>query len=534
MDSVDLLVIGGGITGAGVARDAALRGISTLLVEQEDFSWATSSCNTRLVHGGLRYLEHLELGLVMESLRERNLVAKMLPHLVRPMPILLPNYKGNRHGPLAIKVGLKAYGLLGKGPLPESQWLSPKEVLQLAPSLKQDGLRGAGLYYDLQVPLPERLVLEIIMSAREAGAQVENHTKVVAIRWEEEAYTVKLQNYQATRSLRAKVIANCTGPWLDSVRHLAGLKGTMLYPTKGTHLVLPGDAQWGFYTEKEERMVFALPLGHHTLVGTTDTPFTQDPATAHPTPDELDYLLEAYKRLFPQAPLPERPLFAYAGVRPLVYQKGKSPSQMSRKDRIFTEGPQGRFLSVGGGKLTTYRAMAQRVVDRVAKILDIQAPCATDHTPLGGYWEAFDSAPLDQLAQDLANEYTQESPKVEHLLRLYGKRALKLLELCKENPSLALPIHPSYPDLAVQVLQAFQEEGAQDLEDLILRRLYLSIAPGRGIQALDSLVKLAVRMGLMDEEEAKSQVQDVKQTWSQRFLVTNNHTKQQSTTAKSL
>ncbi len=518
MDSVDLLVIGGGITGAGVARDAALRGINTLLVEARDFSWATSSCNTRLVHGGLRYLEHLELGLVMESLRERNLVARMLPHLVRPMPILLPNYRGDRHGPIAVRLGLKFYSLLGRGPLPGARWFTPKEVKKMVPHLKEEGLRGAGLYYDLQVPLPERLVLEILLSAREEGARIENYTRVEAIKWEEGAFTVKVSGPRGPGNLRAKVIANCSGPWLDRVRELAGLPGKVLYPTKGTHMVIPGKMERGFYTAKEERMVFVLPLGDYTLVGTTDTPYTLDPALVSPTAEELDYLKEAYLRLFPQTP-PGHPLFAYAGVRPLVHQEGKTPSQMSRRDRAFAEGPQGRLLSVGGGKLTTYRAMAKRVVDRAARILKNRVPCTTDHTPFSGYWEALDSSSLEEQAQKMAPEYGLEVSQVKHLLALYGRRAIKLMELCREEPELARPIYPSSPDMAVQVLQAFQQEMARDLEDLLLRRLYLSITPGRGIQALEALAEAALRLGLMDKEEAKDQIQAVKKTWREKFLV---------------
>ena len=519
MDFVDLLVIGGGITGAGVARDATLRGIKTLLVDQGDFSSGTSSANTRLVHGGLRYLEHLELGLVMESLRERNLILRMLPHLVRPLPILLPSYRGDRHRPLVIRTGLKVYQFIGRGLLPDSHWFSPDEALQLAPSLKREGLWGVGLYHDLQVPLPERLVLEIILSAREGGARVENHTRVVDIRWEEGAFTVKLQGSKGSQFQRAKVVANCTGPWLDRVRHLAGLNGTKLYPTKGTHLVIPGRMEWGFYKEKGDRMVFVLPLGRHTLVGTTDTPFAQDPSTVHPAPEELDYLLEAYRRLFPQGSLPQSPLFAYAGVRPLVYQKDKSPSQMSRKDRVFSEGPQGCFLSVGGGKLTTFRAMAGRVVDRVSRILNLKAPCTTDRTPFGGYWEALDPFSLGEQARSLAREYGLEPSQAEHLLSLYGRRALKLMELCREEPFLAQPIHPTSPDMAVQVIHAFQEEGAKDLEDLILRRLYLSITPGRGIQALEKTVELVTRLGIMEREEACEQARAIGRSWEERFLV---------------
>ena len=519
MDTVDLLVIGGGITGAGVARDAALRGIDTLLVEARDFSWATSSCNTRLVHGGLRYLEHLEVGLVLESLRERNLVARMLPHLVRPMPILLPNYRGDRHGPLAVRLGLKVYGLLGKGPLPGSRWFPPHEVLKLVPHLKREGLRGAGLYYDLQVPLPERLVMEILLSAREEGARIENHTRVEAIKWEEGAFTVKLSTPRSHQTLRAKVIANCTGPWLDRVRELAGFQGKVLYPTKGTHMVIPGRPERGFYTAKGERMVFVLPLGDNTLVGTTDTPFTHDPATVCPTGEDLKYLWEAYMSLFPGDSPPEKPLFAYAGVRPLVHQEGKSPSQMSRKDRIFQEGPQGRFLSVGGGKLTTYRAMAKRVVDRAAGILKNQAPCTTAHTPFGGYWEALNDTSIEEQAQRMAPEYGLEPHRVKHLLSLYGRRALKLMELCREEPELARPIHPSSPDMVVQILHAFQEEMVKDLEDLLLRRLSLSITPSRGIHALEALAKKVVQLELMEEGEALHQAQAIKETWRERFLV---------------
>ena len=522
MDSVDLLVIGGGITGAGVARDAALRGIDTVLVEALDFSWGASSCNTRLVHGGLRYLEHLEFGLVKESLKERNLIARMLPHLVRPIPILLPNYKGDRHIPLAIQVGLKIYSFMGERSLPDSRWLSSQEVLELAPHLQKDGLRGAGLYHDLQVLLPERLVLEIILSAREAGAKVKNYTRVTDIRWEEEAYTLKLLDSLGTQSLRAKVVANCAGPWLDRVRKLAGLQGTVLYPTKGAHLVIPGEIPQGFYAEKGERMVFVLPLGLNTLIGTTDTFFPQDPATACPAKEDLEYLLDAWRRLFPLKQLPGKPLFAYAGVRPLVYQKGKTPSQMSRKDRIFTEGPQGRFLSVGGGKLTTYRAMAQKVVNKVTEILKNPVSCTTDRTSFGGYWEALDSLSIKEQARNLALQYSATPLRVKHLLSLYGRRALALLELCKGEPAMAQPIHPSSPDMIVQVIHAFHEEGAVTLEDLILRRLYLSITPGRGIQSLDALVDTVVQQGIMERDEAEGQAREVEPVWKSRFLVTKD------------
>ncbi|MHB8765865.1 MAG: glycerol-3-phosphate dehydrogenase/oxidase, partial [Deferrisomatales bacterium] len=343
----DLAVIGGGITGAGVARDAALRGLSCLLLEKGDFAAGTTAKTTRLVHGGLRYLEHGELHLVGESLRERDTLLRNAPHLIHPMAILLPVYAGDPRPLWKIRAGLWVYDLLslGKG-TPHYGVLRPRTALRKAPFLSPQGLAGAGLFYDYQSPLPERLVFENVFSAREYGAYCLNYHEVTRLEDTPDGFSLHVTDRLdgSAHRYHARVVANAAGPWADllGARYRPGL-APKVRPTKGAHIAVDLDLDHAIFTSspRDGRMFFAVPLEGLTLVGTTDTPWHGDPDDAECEPADVEYLLDGLRRLLPGRPVgSDDVLWSYAGVRPLAAVRGKGgdPSSYTRRHRLHREG----------------------------------------------------------------------------------------------------------------------------------------------------------------------------------------------------
>ncbi len=495
----DLVVVGGGITGAGVARDAALRGLSCLLLEKGDFASGTTGRTTRIVHGGLRYLERGELRLVSESLRERDTLVEMAPHLLHPLPILLPTYRGDRRPLWKIRAGLLLYEALGlgKGAAPYGI-LGPEETLRRAPFLGAEGLRGAGLYQDYQVPLAERLALENALSAQEHGAYCLNYHEVLRI--EEEgggfALTVVDRLDWSEHRYRARAVVNAAGSWADEVsrRYRPGLL-PKVRPTKGVHIALRLPIPHAVFAAslRDHRLFLAAPLAGLTLVGTTDTPWTGDPDRVEADEADREYLLASAAQLFPRTP-PGREdvLWSYAGLRPLVAGAGQgdAPARRSRGHALFREGPEGRFLTVVGGKYTTFRKMAEDAVDAACQALGHTTPCSTDRIPLVG------GGMRDPVVfrEDMC-ECTRRIPglpraTVEHLVELYGRRCCGVVELGAERPEWCVPVAPGYRDLKAQVVYAVRREDAHRLDDVLLRRLRAGLAPDRGLGAAAAVARL--------------------------------------------
>src|SRR6266508_3602120 len=376
--TVDLLVIGGGIMGAGIARDAALRGLSVALVEQDDFASGTTSRPTRLIHGGLRYLELFDFALVRSDMREREILLRVAPHLVFPLPFLLPLYRPSLWYQAKLRIGMQLYDALSLDKsLPRRKWLDRGETLAAEPDLDPDGLTGAWRFYDAQVPLVERLVIENIVDAATHGALVLNHARATGYLRNGDRVSgaiVRDRIAGADLEVRARLTVNATGPWLD--RTIAPLRKTakpLLRLTKGIHLVTPRATQQAhvLFAKRDGRLFFVVPWLDGTVVGTTDTDYEGDPADAAATEEDVRYLQEEARRAFPKAPFDEI-YYTYAGVRALVREEGVSEGEVSRKHALFDHERRdgvGGALSVVGGKITAYRDIAEEVTDLVERKL---------------------------------------------------------------------------------------------------------------------------------------------------------------------
>ena len=379
----DVVIIGGGINGAGIARDAAMRGLKLLLIEKGELGCATTSASTRLIHGGLRYLEHFEFGLVRESLREREILLRIAPHLVRPLPIAIPIYKQSKRGRLTIRAGMILYDLLSSGKsLPRHRMLSRTETLERWPGLNPEGLVGSALYYDAQVEFPERLTVENVMSAREFGAEVLTHTRVTKLAAEDGKVSgVEFVSEDGQKQFaEARVVINAAGPWIDLVLEHAPVKSPKLIGgTKGSHIVMApfsGAPSNAIYLEarSDARPIFIIPWNKQYLIGTTDVRFEGDPDEVRCEDWEIDYLLSETNLAIPGAQLTrDNILSTYSGVRPL-------PFQSSTRRHFIREHPQlPNLLSIVGGKLTTYRSLAEESVDLIFRKLGKNSPpCNTD------------------------------------------------------------------------------------------------------------------------------------------------------------
>ncbi|HET6973588.1 MAG TPA: glycerol-3-phosphate dehydrogenase/oxidase [Pyrinomonadaceae bacterium] len=367
----DVVIIGAGINGAGIARDAAMRGLKVLLIEKGEIGAGTTSASTRLIHGGLRYLEHFEFGLVYESLRERETLLRIAPELVRPLAMAIPIYKQSRRGWVTIRAGMILYDLLSwRKSLPRHQMLSREETLKRWPGLNPEGLVGSALYYDAQVEFPERLVLANVQSAREFGAEVLTHTRVTSLTGSGVEF--------GGHFIEADVVINAAGPWIDLVLEQAPVKSSKLIGgTKGCHIVVPvfpGAPANAIYLEarSDGRPIFIIPWNKLYLIGTTDVRFECDPDEVRCEDWEIDYLLSETNLALPGAKLTrDSILHTYSGVRPLPYQS-------STRRHFIREHPLPNLLSIVGGKLTTYRSLSEECVDLIFRKLGRDSPpCRT-------------------------------------------------------------------------------------------------------------------------------------------------------------
>lgn len=485
----DILIVGGGIVGCGIARDAALRGLSVVLVEREDFAAGASSRTSKLAHGGLRYLEHGDVHLVHESCRERERLLALAPHLVRPLPFLLPHTRGGGWPPLwLLRAGLWLYDRFAGATLAgRHTMLSGAEVLAREPGTAGLALDGGAAYYDAQMD-DARLTLEVALGAAEAGAVLVNHAEVVRFgRGEDGALNRAAIRDRLTGRLlecAARLIVNATGPWGDAVRRLAGYEGPpLLAPTQGVHLVYgePLVRQALITRARDDhRVFFILPWNGLTLIGTTDTPYTGDPAEAAATPADVTYLLDAARAALPAARIEAgRVLSTFAGVRPLLAAGSKGdPSAVSREHAIV-ETPRG-LLTVLGGKFTTFRAMAEEAVDRIQERLGLpRTDSPTRDRPLPG------GAPAGPTPAD------PPTPALTRLYAFYGARAPLVLERARLMPDGLAPLCSHTWHLKAEVVHAVREEMAGSVADILERRLGLRhTTPCHGADAAEATARL--------------------------------------------
>jgi len=484
----DLVVIGGGITGGGIALDAASRGLKVALLEKNDFASGTSSKSTKLIHGGLRYLKQFDFWLVKEVGSERAIVHKLAPHLVLPEKMLLPLIENGSYGKWLTSIGLKVYDILAQVTGDDKrQMLEKKEALKLEPLLPKKILKGAGYYAEYRTD-DARLTIENIKTSLQFGATALNYAAVSNFLYTDEKISgvvVKDELSGASFSINCNYVISAAGPWVDELRSINNSKkGKRLHLTKGVHLVFPYEKlpvkQSVYFDVPDGRMMFAIPRGKVTYVGTTDTNYNNDKDNVRTDLADAIYLLSAVNNMFPKINLEMKDIVSsWAGLRPLIHEEGKSASELSRKDEIFTSDT--GLISIAGGKLTGYRKMAERVVDRIAKKMEEEykaevKPCTTEHIPLCGN----EFKKYKQVKQYISNIYKRIKTDgfIEHdawfLVTNYGKQTETILELYQKRKEKDNPTKLILAELQFGIAH----EMVQDPMDFFIRRtgrLYFDI-----------------------------------------------------------
>lgn len=495
----DLVVIGAGINGLGIARDAARRGLRVALVEKEDIGAGTSSWSGRLIHGGLRYLEQGDVALVRESLRERELLFRLAPHLVKPVPLMMPFYDHNSRSKWIVRAGMITYDVLSFDKTTAShKILSREKTLQRFPKISDDGLHGSAIFMDGQVVWSERLCAEVAISAAQEGVDIFTHARVDAIEQEGDqltgiSYTDELTGDRYT--LRCDWAVNAAGPWVDMV--LNGQKSgnkRFIGGAKGSHLILdpfPGAPTDVVYYEsrKDGRLVLVIPWGDRILIGTTDKKFDENPDLARADGSEVDYLLGEVNALIPEANLGRDDiLYTYSGVRPLPYVPDTSEWKVPRGHVIHDHAPDCRgLLSIIGGKLTTYRSLAEDTVDALFKMMGRKAPNCTTRSAVFPGARVKD---FDKYAKDLAETQGISQKTAERLVGIYGSRAGDLLARADADPALLEVLDPDSGALAIELVYTYEIEFCRTLTDALIRRIMVGLNRTRGREVLEDAARI--------------------------------------------
>jgi glycerol-3-phosphate dehydrogenase len=511
-EEADVLVIGGGVVGAGCALDAATRGLSVALVEARDFASGTSSRSSKLIHGGLRYLEMFDFGLVREALRERGLLLQRLaPHLVRPVPFLYPLKHRVWERPY-VGAGLTLYDTMGvsggaaRG-LPRHRHLSKRQALRAVPSLRKDALVGAVQYYDGLVD-DARHTVTLVRTAAAYGAQVAARARVIGfLREGERVVGARVRDLETGRELRvrARQVVNATGVWTDETQAMVGERGQFkVRASKGIHLVVPRDrilSSTGLILRTEKSVLFVIPWGRHWIVGTTDTDWRLDKSHPAASSADIDYLLDHVNRVLTTPLSREDVEGVYAGLRPLLAGESEETSQLSREHVVAHPVP--GLVVVAGGKYTTYRVMAKDAIDEVARALDFRvAPSCTAQIPLVGA-EGFNAA--WNARRRLAEASGLHVARIEHLLQRYGALTHEVLALVEKDKALGEPLDGAEDYLAAEIAYAASHEGARHLDDALTRRTRISIETwDRGVStAPHAAAVMADVLGWSEEQVGK-------------------------------
>lgn len=496
-----------------------MRGLKVLLIDKGDVASGTSSSSTRLIHGGLRYLEHFEFGLVRESLRERETLLRIAPHLVRPLQLVVPIYKHGRRGPLVIRAGLIVYDLLSVGKsLPQHRMLSRAKTLEYLPDLKSNGLVGGAVFYDCQVEFAERLVLENVLAAEEEGAEVLTYAK--ATRIDSDGVEFIHGDSQEPTFVGARVIVNASGPWIDSVLSNTRLKSQRLIGgTKGSHIVVPpfkNAPTRAVYVEAETdgRPFFVIPWRTNYLIGTTDVRFESDPDEVNCESWEVDYLLKETNSIFPDAKLGRDDIcYVYSGVRPLALTKDNDEQSITRRHFIREHEQLPNLLSIVGGKLTTYRNLAQECVDLVFKKIGKVPPrCRTHEVQLPGAT----ATPVENEAEKMISNW----PSVvrDRLYSIYGTRISDLATLCVARPELAEPFSKSEDAIAAEILYSFKSEFAATLSDCLLRRMMIGLNCDHGSDDARAAARIAQQAFGWSDKRVNHELGDFRRSLGKRTV----------------
>ena len=516
----DVLIIGGGITGACAARDAARRGLSTAIIEKKDWAFGTSSRSSKLVHGGLRYLELFDFKLVFEACRERRRLLLNAPHVVWPQSFMFPVYKGDKNPLFIIAMGLWMYDFLALFRNVQSHQLhGPKRILEVEPELDHERLKGGGQFYDCSTD-DARLTLSHVQSAHLEGACCLSYTRVLDLLHDKDkACGVRVRDEVEGEEfdIEARMVLNCTGPWTDAICRLDDPEAApKLRPTKGAHVIVPWERAKAtnalpIISPADERLMFLIPWGDYALIGTTDTDYNEDYDTIHASREDVQYILDAANRSLPKARLtPDDVVSTYAGLRPLVVEGGGKDvkeSQVSREHSIY-ESHSG-LITIAGGKLTTARSMAQELVDLAARRFEerfgVRAEkCATKNTPVFGVDGIDFSKRLERLAGDLRLD-----SDIVSKLQLLGTGAVRVLAMLSEGGSMAERLGPDVPYIEAGVVYSAREEMVISLSDFMVRRsliYYEDREQGLGCAAKVANI-LAGELG-WDKKEKKRQLEE--------------------------
>ncbi|MFJ5706262.1 MULTISPECIES: glycerol-3-phosphate dehydrogenase/oxidase [unclassified Streptomyces] len=511
---LDVLVVGGGVVGAGTALDAVTRGLSTGIVEARDWASGTSSRSSKLIHGGLRYLEMLDFALVREALKERGLLlGRLAPHLVKPVPFLYPlQHRGWERvyagSGVALYDAMSVSSGHGRG-LPVHRHLSRKGALRVAPCLRRDALTGALQYYDAQMD-DARFVLTLVRTAASYGALAAARARVTGfLREGERVVGARVQDVETGGEyvIRAKQIVNATGVWTDDTQALIGERGQFhVRASKGIHLVVPKDrihSTTGLILRTEKSVLFVIPWGRHWIIGTTDTDWDLDKAHPAASSADIDYLLEHVNTVLATPLSRDDVQGVYAGLRPLLAGESDATSKLSREHTVAHPVP--GLVVVAGGKYTTYRVMAKDAVDEAVHGLDQRvAPCVTEDTPLIG---AQGYRALWNARARIAARTGLHVVRVEHLLNRYGSLTEELLALVAEDPSLGEPLAAADDYLRAEVVYAASHEGARHLDDVLTRRTRVSIETfDRGTRSAREAAELMAPVLGWDEDQTAREI----------------------------
>ena len=513
-EELDVLVVGGGIVGAGIALDAVSRGLSTGLIEARDFASGTSSRSSKLIHGGLRYLEQFDFELVREALHERGLLLTTIaPHLVRPVPFLFPF--AHHWERFYIGAGVTLYDTLAmtsrnnRG-LPAHRHLTRSGALRVFPALKRDALTGAVQYWDAQVD-DARFVTTVLRTAAGLGAHVASRSQAVGFLREGEhvvgATVTDLEN-GGQRQVRARQVVNATGVWTDEIQEMVGGRGQIhVSASKGIHLVVPRDriqSSSGMILRTEKSVLFVIPWGRHWIIGTTDTAWDLDKAHPAASRTDIDYVLDHINQVL-RTPLGRDDVEGvYAGLRPLLSGESEETSKLSREHTVAHPVP--GLVLIAGGKYTTYRVMAKDAVDAVAHGLGGGVPeSVTDRLPLVG---ADGYAALTNQRHTMARDTGLHISRISHLLRRYGSSVRDLLDLIQQHPDLGRPLEAAQDYLRAEVLYAVEAEGARHLDDVLARRTRISFETwDRGIAAAQEAAELMAEPLGWSKEQVEREVE---------------------------
>ena len=502
----DLAVIGGGIVGTGIARDAALRGIKTLLIDKEDYAYGTTSTSSRLIHGGFRYLRQLEFGLVRQDMREREILLSIAPHLVHPLQFLMPITSFRDR--IIMALGMRLYDILSfDKSLPTYHYFSKKKTLELEPGLAVDNLRGSYRFYDCQIPFAERLCLENALSAAEQGAIVLNHTECTEIQHEGNTVTgIQIKDNVTGRSytVSTRMVVNAAGPWMDIVHgKLKTESSPRMRRTKGIHLVTHSISQNAhvLFSHADGRLFFVIPWEGYSLIGTTDTDFGDDSDTVAADINDVDYLLSEVGRAFPGLKKDDI-YYTFAGLRALAGSPDGSASNVTRGHRLIDhEKADGLIgvLSVVGGKLTGYRAVAEETVDVVSKKLNVSEPCTTAQKPLPGA-----PALSSEEKASISEESGLPGEIISHLHNLYGSRLREIIEFSEKDRKGKQQICSHSRDIIAQIWHAVETEQACTPADFLLRRSFTGMSSCLGLDAIETVAgEMGKLLGWTESEQQR-------------------------------